>query len=132
MEGKREMEDWPDAGVRSRVAERFGLPWNPNMQDWEVEVADPERTFEFAKRIRSVSDPRERRCLLELTLASADEWLVARDGADSELAPAFVEDLCELIREPLGEFAGVATYWATADLPVSAVVKATLEQRYAD
>jgi hypothetical protein len=38
---------WPTREASDSLAERFGLPNHPGMQDWEYEVADANRLHEF-------------------------------------------------------------------------------------
>lgn len=56
------------------LAERFGLPNDPRMQDWEVEVADFARVAEFLAAYSgpSYSDD-DRFALMELIVASLDD-----------------------------------------------------------
>ncbi len=38
---------FPTLATIDLLAQRFNLPNHPNMQDWEYEVADPDRVDEF-------------------------------------------------------------------------------------
>lgn len=62
---------FPTAEARQKLAGRFGLPNEPGMQDWEWQVADPERLYEFLAAYGSgeLSDD-ERFTLMETILES--------------------------------------------------------------
>ena len=81
------------------------------MQDWAIEVADAHRIEEFSRALSEACDAGERICLLDLVLASLDEWL----SAGVPVPHSEVVDVARCIRGQLGpalhEFPDVAEYW---------------------
>lgn len=65
---------FPTAEAIDRLARRFGLPNTPDMQDWEWQVADPDRIDEFlaAYEHGGLSDD-ERFTLMEMLLQSFED-----------------------------------------------------------
>ena len=65
---------WSTDETQRSLADRLGLPHDPLMQDWELQVADPSRIDEFlmAYRVESLSVD-ERFALMEILIASIDE-----------------------------------------------------------
>ena len=65
---------FPTQAAIERLAERFGLPNTPDMQDWEWQVADPERTDEFLSVfLADELDEDERFTLLETLIQCFEE-----------------------------------------------------------
>ena len=58
------LQRWPSTTARKSLAGRFGLPYDPRMQDWEWEVADPSRIPEFlaAYQDSGLTDEEVSRC----------------------------------------------------------------------
>jgi hypothetical protein len=65
---------FPTRAAIDALARRFGLPNTPGMQDWEWEVADPDRIAEFLAAYESgeLSDD-ERFTLMETLLQSFED-----------------------------------------------------------
>jgi hypothetical protein len=56
------------------LAQRFGLPNDPQMQDWQWEVADPARLDEFLTAYETAALPDDERfVLMEMILQSFDD-----------------------------------------------------------
>ena len=64
---------WTAASIDS-LAERFGLPNDPDMQDWPFQVADPGRIGEFMAAFEDFEgEPDIRYTLMDLLLQSFEE-----------------------------------------------------------
>lgn len=66
---------FPTRAAIDSLAHRFDLPNTPDMQDWEYEVADPERINEFLDAYESgVLSDDERFTLMETIIQSFEEF----------------------------------------------------------
>ena len=99
---------FPTRAAIDSLAKRFGLPNEPGMQDWEYEVADPDRLDEFIDAYDNggLSDD-ERFTLMETILESFDELL----GASGVLDPRWEQNLARLDRN-IGLHAHSVWYWS--------------------
>ena len=93
------------------VAEGLGLPWDPSMQDWAIEVADAHRIEEFSRALSEACDAGERTCLLDLVLASLDEWLAAGVPVPQSEVAAVARRIRDELGPALHELPDVAEYW---------------------
>ena len=65
---------WTAASIDA-LAERFGLPNDPDMQDWPFQVADPARIVEFISAFAEFEgEPDIRYTLMDLLLQSFEEF----------------------------------------------------------
>lgn len=65
---------WPTAAAIRKLAKRFEMPIDPHTQDWEYEVADPERIDEFLAAYNSSElDEDERFTLMETLIESFED-----------------------------------------------------------
>lgn len=101
---------WSTGAAIASLAERFGLPDDPSMQDWELEVADASRVGEFVDAYTSgeLSDD-ERFTLMELILFSSEGKGVPL--AEQERWPQIVE----LLRRHVELHAHTIYYWSCVD-----------------
>ena len=77
----------PTKSATDSLATRFSLPNHDGMQDWEYEVADPEKIndfFEVYKNESTVED--EKFVLLEMLLQSFEDSMVVELSAGVELS----------------------------------------------
>lgn len=74
---------FPTRAAIDALANRFGLPNHPGMQDWEFQVADPARIDEFLRAYESedLSDD-ERFTLMEIILESFEDLGLSRTERD--------------------------------------------------
>ncbi len=63
------------------------LPFEPWMQDWDIQLADPHRVEEFCQLYSQLLDEDEKFALMELIIASFEENLQAK-GYDEKLVEA--------------------------------------------
>lgn len=66
---------FPTHKAKNRLAYRFNLPNEPNMQDWEWEVADPQRINEFLAAYISEDLTEEQKFTLMETMLQSFEDL---------------------------------------------------------
>ncbi|RVU41388.1 hypothetical protein EA187_18770 [Lujinxingia sediminis] len=109
--------------VTARVAARLGLPWHINMQDWNIEVADPTRIDDFLSALAAASEREERICLLDLVLASLDEWFEAREPLETIHLDDMAQRVSSLAGPTLRDFPDVAEYWVENDNPVAQLLR---------
>src|SRR5690242_17845735 len=76
---------WVTGDSASRLSSVLGLPFHPDMQDWEHQCADTHRLGEFLDLYEGggLSDD-DRFALMALIVSSFDDWLQA-GGADDVL-----------------------------------------------
>ncbi len=99
---------FPTRAAIESLAERFGLENQPGMQDWEYEVADPERAREFAVAYKTAAlTDDERFTLMEMILQSFEERPKAL--ADD---PAWLE-VVRLIEKNIDLHISTVWYWAS-------------------
>jgi hypothetical protein len=98
------------------------------MQDWAVEVADEHRVFEFSRALSAASKTEEKVCMLDLVLASVDEWMLAHEPVERAEIVDISRRLRPLIGPALREFSDVAEYWVGNDFPAAEVVRAILSE----
>lgn len=65
-------QDWSALAIAPRVAARAGVAYDRSMQDWPVEVGDPDRLDEFIALYETAADDHERTLLMELIFVSMD------------------------------------------------------------
>ena len=66
---------FPTSKAIDNLSKRFGLPNSPEMQDWEWEVADPQRIDEFVDAyLSSELDDDERFTLMETIVQSFEDF----------------------------------------------------------
>tara|TARA_R110002073_G_scaffold4918_2_gene31246 strand:- start:5934 stop:6287 length:354 start_codon:yes stop_codon:yes gene_type:complete len=87
---------FPTAGAIASLANRLGVPHHPSMQDWEWEIADPDRIDEYLSLYRDggLTDD-ERFTLMETILQSFEDldadltsdprWLAVLDWLDRDV-----------------------------------------------
>jgi hypothetical protein len=83
----------PTAEARRNLASRFGLPYFDDMQDWEWEVATPERFEEFLNVYAAeILTPAERTSLMEVLFQCVEDThpTTQMDDRWSELVPHLV------------------------------------------
>lgn len=100
------------AAIR-RVAERLGLPYGPEMQDWDVEVAEYGRIADLigAYDGRDLSDD-DRFVIMEVLVASVDDGV----ALGQDVASAWEQTSALLRREPCLH-AATLSYWACGSDP---------------
>lgn len=73
---------FPTSEAIESLASRFGFPVEPNMQDWEYEVADALRLGEFLRALEGHLTDDERFTLAETVMQCFED--VEADGFDGE------------------------------------------------
>jgi hypothetical protein len=101
---------FPTGAAIDSLANRFGLPNTPDMQDWEWEVADPSRIDEFMSAYESgdLSED-ERFVLMEILLQSFADL-----GTSLEDDPRWVRAL-RWLDENVDLHAHSVWYWSVLD-----------------
>lgn len=102
---------FPTGAAREKLATRFGLPDEPEMQDWQWEVADNERIDEFLAVYKSgiLSDD-ERYTLMETILESF------RGLEEIEQPSLRWQETLDLIENNIELHIYTVCYWACLDL----------------
>lgn len=110
MELPRHLWRFCTPGARNKLAERFGLPNEPGMQDWEYEVGTSERADEFLATYesRELSDD-ERFSLMEMIVQSLDHPIETE-----ERSPRWLHAL-DLIEKNIELHIYSVCYWACLD-----------------
>jgi hypothetical protein len=89
------------------LTDRLSLPATGHEQDWDVELADPDRLKEF---LETYYDPSltadDRSALAALLLASVDRYLMNRDELPAEWG-----HICELLRRDKRLHRELIQYW---------------------
>src|SRR2546430_1857474 len=62
-----------DGATAGAVAKTVGVAYEPWMQDWPIEVADPDRIAEFLSHYEKEENPKRRLAIAELIVASLDD-----------------------------------------------------------
>lgn len=117
----------------STLAAEFELPNNPDMQDWEHEVANPERLGEFLSAFETgqLSDD-EAFCLMETVIQSFE------DLEDAEKWRTFWPTIKARLRDNFQLHAYTIWYWANFDgalsesWTVSPSMRHIFRDRYSD
>ena len=100
------------------------MPNSQGMQDWEYEVADPERVLEFlaAYDIEDLSDD-ERFCLMEIVIQSFEEL------EDERLRKGVWPQIEAILRQNFGLHAHTVWYWACFENPLEDYWSVTPQMR---
>lgn len=95
-----------------QIARRAGLRYEPSMQDWDVQMADPARCRDLITLYDLSSDAIERIALMQIMVASFEEYL---DQHEPDL------EVEQMLRERLvNEWTlhqSTIEYWANIALP---------------
>ena len=76
---------WPTTAARLSLASRLHLPYDPSMQDWEWEVADPARFDEFLDAYSSGGlTEDERFALMEVLIQCVEEMGLPAVGSSPQ------------------------------------------------
>lgn len=93
------------------LSARFGLNWDAQMQDWDLNNANAELLPVLLKALsESIWSDDERYALMSLTIASLDEALQLSDNGKNYAA--FYSSLESLIRQRPALYASAIVYWA--------------------
>jgi hypothetical protein len=108
------LQRFPTPAAIDALAERFGLPNHPHMQDWEWEVADSARINEFLAALETgdLTDD-ERFTLMETVIQSFEEL-----GTPLERDPRWLRVLAILEGNVLLHAHSI-WYWSCVDEPDS-------------
>lgn len=103
----------PTRAGRDDLAARLGLTINPFSQDWEWEVADPEKFDEWLSVYRDepLSDD-ERFSLMEMLIQCVNDMVPAYGPADGIKQPPQWRAVAELLRERPRLHASSIAYWS--------------------
>jgi hypothetical protein len=102
---------WATTKSRLALASRLQLPYDPSMQDWEWEVADPSRFEEFLDAYSSgdLTDD-ERFTLMEMLIQCVEEMSLPAIGP----SPQWQAIAAQLLARPELHFSSVR-YWSCLD-----------------
>jgi hypothetical protein len=107
----------PDANARISIANKLGLPYSENMQDWEYEVSDFNRINEFLIEYKkSSSTLAERNSLMEIILDSINSAL--EEQTDCNLA-SYMSQVKELLIINKEHHRGTISYWTKNDFAIA-------------
>lgn len=107
----QEPRSFPTTAARESLARRFGLPFSPDMQDWEWDVADAQRIQEFTAAYRDCPDltNAERFSLMEMMVQCLD------DLQDDPQAERSWDSIAPLLLANWELHAGTVAYWSCTD-----------------
>lgn len=88
------------------LADRFGLPYSGDMQDWELEVADPARIPDFLREF-DVLPGDTMDCWAELLMASFDDAVNLGTFSSTDW-----ERYAELLSRDRERYRGLLEYWS--------------------
>ena len=99
--------------ARRSLADRLGLPYDDEMQDWEYEVAEPELCDESLRAYRSGGvDDDERFSLGEMLVQCVATMAYDQDDLTDEW-----EDVADLLRADPWTHATTISYWCAFETP---------------
>lgn len=102
---------WPSPIACRRIEREFDLPYDVYDQDWEIVLADPDKTEAFlAAYEKSEGEDDYRFALMAITIASADFAL-----AKESLSPTTLDQICSLLRDDANHLGSLVHYWACLD-----------------
>ncbi len=95
-----------------KLSSLLELAYHPNMQDWELENANPERLTEFIHAYQTGSfSHQEQHALMGLILASFNDYLAEEAASDS----AIEHTICALLEQQWQDFHPLVRYWSLLD-----------------
>ena len=95
-----------------KLSRLVGLACHANMQDWELENANPDRLPEFIHTYQTGSFlHQEQNALMGLILASFNDYLAAEAAPDS----AIEHTICALLEQQWQDFHPLVRYWSLLD-----------------
>lgn len=98
---------YPTKGAMASLNRALNLPATGREQDWDIELADPDRAGEFVAYLESHTlDRDEKRALMALILGSLED-LAYKEGVSAELW----DRVRRLLREDLGLYADLVERW---------------------
>lgn len=101
---------FPTSAAITRLAEHFGLPYDPTMQDWPWEVADPTRLDEFLQAYADGDFTEDERFVLMEMILQCCEDLDDRLPSDPRWGRVLA-----LLETHLELHASSVYYWADGD-----------------
>lgn len=108
------------------VAEKLGLEWDPTMQDWPIEVSDAARIDEFCIALAESSIRSDRISLMELVIASLDDYFEEYDPVEAAEISELVRRSQAALEPAMREFPDIIEYWMNGNFPVKKVLKEIL------
>lgn len=95
-----------------KLSSLLELAYYPNMQDWELGNANPDRLPEFIHAYQTGSFSRqEQLALMGLILASFDDYLAVEAAPD----PTIEHTICALLEQQWQDFHPLVRYWSLLD-----------------
>ena len=92
----------------NRLNDLLSLKEVAGMQDWDIELADPERVQEFCSVYRyQIEDEDEKFTLMTLIVASYDDYLSAHGHSS-----AIWNEIAELLKKDIPLHVDTLEYWA--------------------
>lgn len=100
---------YPTINDRKRLAEEFQLSFDVSMQDWEIEIANPQKLSEFISYFsgNTLSDG-QRVSLAQIIFRSIEELLIERK---TDLAKEYWNNVFPLLHRHDRILEGVLDYW---------------------
>ena len=95
-----------------KLSSLLGLACHPDMQDWDLENANPDRLPEFIHAYQTGSfSCHEQHALMGLILASFNDYLAEEAAPDS----AIEHTICALLEQQWQDFYPLVRYWSLLD-----------------
>lgn len=110
------------------VAAKLGLEWDPLMQDWPIVVSDAARIDEFCAALAAASKRSDRICLVELVIASLDDYFEEYEPVEAAEVSQLVRRSQAALEPALREFPDIVEYWVEGHFPVKQVLKEILAE----
>ena len=116
-----------------KLSSLLGLACHPNMQDWELENANPDRLPEFIHAYQTDSFSRQKQhALMGLILASVNDYLAEEAAPDSALE----HTICALLEQQWQDFYPLVCYWSLLDedlndeFPITPIMRTLWAQHF--
>lgn len=123
---------WPNPKARQSLAKRLNLPYSEEMQDWEWEVAQPERFQEFIVFLeREALTDDERFSLVEILVQCVEEILENTSNPNLERCKEWKAVVKAIELRPRLH-ASTLQYWSEGDFQVSEGMKIVLKQMWSE
>ena len=111
----------PDSKSRKNLANRLNLEYNEIMQDWEYEISDCTRIYEFIKEYENQqTTDKERQSLMEIMIDCLNDLLQDNNETEFEI---HIKNIREKLNENSHLHIGTMNYWCENDFLVSKFLK---------
>jgi hypothetical protein len=108
---------YPTTADRKYLAARFQLPFESTMQDWEIEIANPEKLPEFISTfLQDELSEGQQVSLAEIIFQSLEELLM---NGKEDMAKEYLNKVLPALKRHDKTLKGKVDYWKTNDFCLS-------------